>query len=151
MDRVNGFWRRFLQATGRDESESYSSVFHFELTEYWANELLRLVLEGKKKATCSSLGSFKMEGEELPSEGDLSVITDWDGNPRCVIETTHITILPFRDMTFEICKREGEDECLETWVKGHTRYFTDEGKELGYEFSPDMPVVFEDFKVIYSE
>lgn len=151
MNRVNDFWRRFLQATGRHESENYSSVFHFELTEYWSNELLRLVLEGKKKATCSSLESFRIEGEELPREGNLSIITDWDGDPRCVIETTKITILPFKDMTFDICKREGEDECLETWVEGHTRFFSKESKELGYEFHPDMPVVFEDFQVIYSE
>jgi len=151
MDRIDKFWERFLKATSRNESESYSSVFHFELTEYWANELLRLVLEGKKKATCSSLESFRIGGEELPRQGSLSIVTDWDGTPRCVIETTQITILPFKNMTFDICKREGEDECLETWVDGHTRFFTNEGKELGYEFSPDMPVVFEDFQVIYSE
>lgn len=59
--------------------------------------------------------------------------------------------LPFKDMTFDMCKREGEDECLETWVDGHTKFFTNEGKELGYEFIPDMPIIFEDFKVIYSE
>lgn len=151
MDRIDEFWKRFLQTTNRNESENYSSVFHFELTEYWANELLRLVLEGKKRATCSSLESFIIQGEELPRQGSLSIVTDWDGTPRCVIETTQITILPFKDMTFNMCKREGEDECLETWVDGHTKFFTNEGKELGYEFSPDMPVIFEDFEVIYSE
>ncbi len=151
MDKIKSFWERFLQRTNRDENLMYSSVFHFELTEYWANELLRLVLEGKKRATCSSMESFKLEGEELPKRGSLSIVTDWEGTPRCVIETTEITILPFKDMTFEICSREGEDECLETWVAGHRRFFTEEGEELGYQFNPDMPVVFEDFQVIYSE
>lgn len=44
---------------------------------------------------------------------------------------------------------EGEDDTLESWRAGRTRFFTREGAELGYEFSQDMPVVFEDFRVIY--
>lgn len=81
--------------------------------------------------------------------GDYSIITDWDGIPRCVIETTAVTILPYKDITFDICKREGEDDSLESWQRGHERFFIEDGKELGYEFSQDMPVVFEDFKVVF--
>jgi len=54
-------------------------------------------------------------------------------------------------MTFEICKREGEDECLETWLRGHVRFFTEEGKAMGYEFNEDMLIVFEDFEVVYQK
>ncbi|MPM92276.1 hypothetical protein SDC9_139411 [bioreactor metagenome] len=85
----------------------------------------------------------------MPKRGSLSIVTDWDGNPRCVIETTAVTILPFREFTFEICSREGEDDSLESWQRAHTRFFTEDGKALGYEFSEDMPVVFEDFEVVY--
>lgn len=149
--KVDMFWQRFLESTGRDENTKYVEVFHFERTKYWANELLRLVLEGKKQATCSSLDSWEIKGEKVPAAGDLSIVTDWEGTPRCVIETTEITILPFKEVTYDICKREGEDECLETWQRGHIAFFEAEGKELGYEFSEDLLVVFEDFKVIYRE
>ena len=138
-----------MRETGRDPGTACADCFHFELTEKWANELLRLVLIGQKRATCSSMRSFEIDGEALPKPGDLSVVTDWDGNPRCVIETTQITIMKFSDMTYDICQREGEDECLETWRDGHARFFTAEGKETGYEFSEDMEIVFEDFKVVY--
>jgi len=37
---------------------------------------------------------------------------------------------------------------LESWQKTHQQFFTEEGKELGYTFSENMPVVFEEFKVI---
>jgi uncharacterized protein YhfF len=60
-------------------------------------------------------------------------------------------VYKFEDITFGICQREGEDECLETWREGHRRYFKEDGKNLGYEFSEDMPVVFEDFEVVYSK
>ena len=145
------FWADFLRDTGRAPDTKYTACFHFEMTEYWANELLRLVIDGVKKATSSSLWGYEIEGDPIPKKGELSIITDWDGNPKCVIETTDVTILPFKDITYDICKREGEDDSLESWRRGHIDFFTEEGKELGYEFSEDMPVIFEGFKVVYKK
>jgi len=147
--KIAVFWGVFLQETSRPKTTKYLEVFHFELTRDLANELLRLVLIGQKKATASSLWSYDLEGERVPIVGDLSIVTDWEGIPKCVIKTTAVNILPFSDMTYDICKREGEDDSLESWQAGHTRFFTEEGKEIGYDFSPDMPVVFEDFEVVY--
>ncbi|TNF07621.1 MAG: ASCH domain-containing protein [Bacillota bacterium] len=149
MDKINQFWNEFLITTGRDKTLKYQEYYHFELTEYWANELLRLVLIGQKQATASSYEAFILENERLPQVGDLCIITDFHGNPKCVVETTQITILPFNELTYDIVKREGEDENLESWRKGHEKFFRAEGKEIGYAFSEDMKVVFEDFKVIY--
>ena len=148
---VEEFWTDFLRETGRNPDKHYLDSFHFDLNEKSANELLELVLSGKKRATASSLLAYEKERSNAPKVGDLSIVTDWDGVPRCVIETTAVTIYKFRDITFDICKREGEDECLETWREGHARYFTEDGRELGYEFSEDMPVLFEDFEVVYSK
>lgn len=149
QEKIDIFWKDFLIKTNRCETTKYLDVFHFELTEKWANELLRLVLIGQKKATASSLWSYEIEGERVPKVGDLSIVTDWEGVPRCVIETSAVTIIPFSEITYDICKREGEDDTLESWRAGHRRFFKGEGKELGYEFSNDMPVIFEDFEVVY--
>ena len=150
-DKIKDFWNRFLDKTLRDKSTTYNDVFYFELTEKISNELLDLVLIGKKRATASSYSSYKIEDRPLPKKGDLSIVTNFYGIPRCVIETTEITIMPFKDITFDICSREGEDDNLESWQRGHTKFFTEEGKLLGYEFSRNMLVVFEDFEVIYVE
>ena len=122
--------------------------WHFELTEGACNYLLDLVLKGQKKATDSSVLGYQIEGEEIPKEGNLSVITDWDGNPRCVIKTTRVRIIPYKDITFDIAKLEGEDDTLESWRKNHEKFFTEEGKDLGYKFSEEMEVIFEEFEVI---
>lgn len=148
---VNEFWQDFLRDTNRNPDTKYIECFHFELTEKWANELLRLVLIGQKQATASSLWAYQKEGDRVPQIGDLSIVTDWDGVPKCVIETTSVTIIPFKDITYDICKREGEDDNLESWRRGHTSFFTREGKELGYTFTEDMPVIFEDFNVIFKQ
>ena len=146
---VEQFWQEFLAATGRDGGTQCYEAFHFDLSEKVANELLALVLSGQKRATAGSLLGYQIDGGDMPQVGDFSIVTDWDGAPRCVIQTTAVTVLPFNEMTFDICKREGEDECLETWVESHRRFFEEEGAAMGYVFTEDMPVVFEDFEVVY--
>lgn len=122
--------------------------WHFEMTEAAANYLLSLVLEGKKTATSSSLWGYEIDGDPMPKIGDRSVITYWDGTPGCVIETVNVRIIPYSEITYDLAKLEGEDETLESWQNNHSRFFTDEGKEIGYTFAENMPVVFEEFKVI---
>ncbi|MBR3034093.1 MAG: ASCH domain-containing protein [Firmicutes bacterium] len=122
--------------------------WHFERTESACNDLLGLVLQEKKRATSSSLAGYQLSGEKPPEEGELSVITDWDGNPRCVIRTVRVTRLPYKDITFDLARREGEDDTLESWRNSHEKFFREEGKELGYEFTEDMTVVFEEFEVV---
>lgn len=147
---VEAFWQAFLKKTGRPADTTYLDAFYFDLTEEWANKLADLVLAGKKRATCSSVLAYDAaKGERIPQAGDLSVVTDFAGEPRCVIETTAVTILPFSEVTWELCSREGEDMTLASWRAAHTRFFTEEGKLCGYTFTPDMPVAFEDFRVVY--
>lgn len=122
--------------------------WHFELTEKACNTLLDLVLKGQKRATSSSLAAFELGDETIPKEGELSVITDWDGNPRCVVRTKKVHILPYEEITYDLAKLEGEDETLDSWKRSHECFFTREGEMLGYHFSPQMPVVFEEFEIV---
>lgn len=148
---IEEFWKSFIDKNKLPCSTSYISSLHFELTEKWANELLRLVLIGQKKATSSAYISFELENERVPEAGDYSIVTDWLGVPRCVIKTTAVKVLPYKDITLEICSREGEDDSLESWRKGHERFFIEDGKELGYKFSDELLVLFEDFEVVFKD
>lgn len=150
MNEVEEFWKRFLSEKQLNQNTKYLEAFHFEATKEGANSLLDLVLSGQKRATASSVPAWIIEGRK-PKVGDYSIVTDWDGRPRCVIRTVQTTELPFCEMTYDICKREGEDECLETWQQNHRTFFAADAKELGYEFNEDMMVLFEDFEVVYSE
>jgi uncharacterized protein YhfF len=147
VNSIEHYWETFLNETNRP-NQNYTA-WHFELTELLANKLAALVVEGKKKATASSLFMFEGGVEPMPQVGDLSVITDWNGEPQCVIETTSIQIIPFKDITFELASLEGEDDHLESWREGHIRYYTKVCESVGKEFTWEMPVEFEQFKVVY--
>ncbi len=146
---IQAYWDGFLEKTGRPRGTRYGFCGCMGPNERIAGELTALILAGIKTATTSCLLSYQAAAEPVPKAGDLGIITDWNGNPRCVIENTGVMVLPFREMTYELCKREGEDDSLSSWQETHFRIFTEEGADLGYTFTGDTPVVFEDFWVIY--
>ena len=146
--KVEAFWQDFLKEKGLDSSTKYYESFYFA-NEEWADKLLALVLEGKKTATCSCLLSYEAEGDPLPQLGGYSIVTNFAGEPHCVIQVTNITILPFNEVTWDMAKLEGEDEVLQTWQDGHRYFFELEGKELNFSFTEETPVVFEEFEVVY--
>ncbi len=142
-------WSRFLADTGRGKETPCCDCFYFCDTESAANALLELVLSGKKTATTGCKACGDAAGEPLPREGDLSIVTDFGGTPRCVIQTTAVSILPFCEMTYEICRREGEDDTLSAWQDAHFHFFTRECAKLGFAFNKRMDIVFVDFVVVY--
>lgn len=146
---IGSFWRAFLRDTHRPQDTAYYDCFHFTDDERLADELLALVLDGRKRATSSNLAVYRHEGEPLPKPGSLSVVTNWANEPRCVIQTQAVTLIRFGDMTYDICRREGEDDALESWRRDHALVFTMECAELGIPFTEDTTVVFEDFCPVY--
>ena len=147
-ERYEKYWRDFLKEKNLPDGTEFSDVFCFG-DDDTADMLLALVLNGKKRATSSARIAYEIENEALPQVGEYSIVTDSAGEPKCVITDTAVTVYRFCDMNFDIIKKEGEDECLETWQSNHRGVFTDEGRELGYEFSEDMEIVFEEFEVLY--
>ena len=109
-----------------------------------ADELLALVLSGKKTATVSVV----LESDQKPNVGDLSLVLDGRGNPACVIKTVHLETVKFCDLTWDMVKLEGEDETFEQWKAGNIRYWTRDAARRGYTFTDQTPITFERFEVV---
>jgi uncharacterized protein YhfF len=117
---IRSFWAKFQAATGVDATLRFYEAFHFDDNEPSANELARLVLAGTKRATASLVWSLEAEHTPPPKPGDLSVVTDWQGKPLCVIETQAVAIVPFEEVSEEFAAAEGEgDGSLRRWREDH--------------------------------
>lgn len=136
--------REYAEANGLMLNESDIETGPYGDSPEMARRLLQLVCAGKKRATC-----WACIDEQPPLPGSLSVMTDWEGNAGCVLETVKAEVLPFSSVTWELARLEGEDECFESWREGHTRFFTEEAQREGYVFSEDMPIIFERFRVVW--
>lgn len=86
----------------------------------------------------------------MPTVGHLQVVTDWHGNPICIIEIDTVTQCPYNEVTAEFAKAEGEgDLSLEWWREAHWNFFSKECNELKIEPQQDMMLVLERFHVVY--
>lgn len=106
------------------------------------DELLGLVLAGKKTATCGALRDYEAGKEAMPVVGRRDVVLNGAGEPAAVIETLSIEIMAFDAVDPSFTDLEGEGAYSE-WRKGHEAYFSRNGG-----FSPDMQIVCEKFKLV---
>ena len=112
--------------------------------------LAELVLNGIKTAMASAYPLYEQEQEPLPKAGDYSVILNTKGEAVCIIRTTKVHVVPFREVSADHAFREGEDDwSLESWRKVHRDFFTREMNDEGLSFDEDMPVVCEEFMRVY--
>ena len=149
-ENVRLFWAGFQASIPYDASARFHEAFHFDDHEASANELAALVLSGRKRATAGLLWVNEFTGNPPPAVGAFSVVTDWQGAPLCVIETTRIEIVPYDDVSQTFAAIEGEgDGTLRYWREVHWDYFSRECRRIGRQPDPKMPVVCEQFKVVY--
>ena len=149
MTELDEYWNKFLSETGRSPDDKCAGDIGFEAKGFVGDELLTLVLAGKKTALFSSYSTFAIDNEPLPVSGELYLVLDRAGQPQCVIEFENIQILPYNEVTWEMAKLEGEDENLDAWKERQQEYLEEEGNILGFDFSPDIKLVFQQFKVVY--
>jgi uncharacterized protein YhfF len=116
------------------------------VTKDAANNLAKLVLQGKKRATAASMWVELHDHGEIPKIGDYSIITDWDGKAQCIIQTTHFDLVPYKDVIEEFARIEGEgDPSLDYWKAVHEVYYIKECERINKVFTEDMPVLCERF------
>ena len=151
-ETIETYWQKFLSTIPADSpyhSKTPSEGGYGDSPELM-NELIQLVLEGKKTATCGALWEYEAEGESIPKVGDVWVELDGNDNPVCITETVEVTIRNYNEVDADFAHDEGEgDQSLEYWRKAHKNFFSRTLPKIGKEFSEQMPLVCERFKLIY--
>ena len=104
-----------------------------------ADELLELVMNGVKTATCST-----EDEPNTSTPGECWIVRDGSGTPRCVIETLEVSYRRYSEMDAAFAYEEGEgDRSLAYWRQAHRNYFGRMGR-----FSEDMMLMCERFRLV---
>ena len=149
MTNIDEYWNKFIADTGRSEDDRCAGDLHFQTEKFRSDQLISLILADKKTAFFTSWATYSIDQEPLPVSGELYVVLDRSNTPRCVIETQSVEVVPFNEVTWEMARLEGEDEDLGQWKERKQEYLEDEGAILGFDFTPDIKLVFQTFKVVY--
>ena len=146
------YYRQYLKSIGRENDFNSGDfmVDSFGDSPELADKLLEPVLSGLKTATCSALWEWEAEGNDIPRVGLITVILNGKKEPGCIIETTEVSLRKYNEVDEVFAKDEGEgDFSIEYWRDAHKRFFTRTLPAIGKEFSEDMMLVCERFKVVW--
>ena len=141
--KADAMFSQFAKMNGINEREYDAFSFGCD-----ADFLASLVLQGKKTATSSAYDLYLHENAPLPQVGAYSVVTDSREEAVCVIRTTLVYICAFDKVAPLHAAKEGEGTFAE-WKKAHEAFFTCEFEKAGLEFNKKIPVVCEEFEVVY--
>lgn len=152
MGKVEAMWSAFCAESTSVAIEEQYQIWYFGNSSEMAPELAELVISGKKTATASLKSVNDIEPESAPVEDGYSVVTDFEGNPMCIIQTTEIRHIPFNKVDAQFAFDEGEgDQSLEFWRHVHWSYFTKEAAEKGVDFDENSIICCECFKLVFPE
>ena len=147
------YLNKYLDKLSPEQKQKHQNVVadYFCADEDNANICSELILRGEKTATCSMKYWYESGLEPMPEVGTLLVVTDWNGKPTSIIETTEVSECKYSEVTAEFAASEGEgDKSLDWWREAHWDYFSTECQKQGLQPSTDMVLVLEKFKVVYS-
>ncbi len=152
QDAIQSFWQRYLDSLPQEAAEREQGCVAeaFGDSPALSDRLGRLVVEGRKTATCSALWEWQAEGSPLPQPGMKTVLLDGQGQPLCVIETTEVDVRAFNEVDAQFAYQEGEgDRSLAYWREAHWRAFSRSLGAIGRAPQEVMPVVCERFRVVF--
>ncbi|ROR36524.1 uncharacterized protein YhfF [Curtobacterium sp. JUb34] len=150
LDAATTMWTDYTSTRPREIGDYDYTVEHFGDTARLADELLRIVLSGGKRATAELVSEFAHRGDPLPRIGSHWIACDSSGTPRIIIRSTALRVGRFDSADAAFAAAEGEDDrSLESWRREHRRYWERTCAARGAVWSDRDEIVFEYFSVVW--
>ncbi|GHV55945.1 RNA-binding protein [Spirochaetia bacterium] len=146
---IENFWKEYQTYSGNN-IKKYDDIFSFGDTSKMADDLLELIINGKKRGTTSLLKLYEIDKEKIPQKDSISIVLNRNNIPMAIIKDIDIKILSFNEIGENEAKIEGEGDCsLDYWKRIHRKFFEEECLKYKIKFDERMLVVFETFELIY--
>ena len=149
---IDSFWAACCAARPELEADAPYTVKSYGNTPEMADRLLELIRAGEKTGTFAVEWEFEADPTTIPRAGDLVIVLDGSGTPGCLYRIDSVVGLPFNEITEAHIACEGRPmRALEPWRKVHWAYFTRVLEGTDHEPAEDMPVLIQNFTVLYPE
>lgn len=147
---VPAMWYSFVAEQLEYSRRPMPEAFYLGTNQETADMCAVLVKAGIKTASSGALDAYANYEVPIPKVGDLAIITNYNGEAQCIIETTDVNLVPFNEVTEEYAMLEGEgDQSLDYWKQTHWAFFSEDLSSFGGKASEEMLVICEEFKVVH--
>jgi uncharacterized protein YhfF len=147
---IEQFWQECCRAIPGAAAAGRYKLRTFGASEEMARRLLDLIASGEKTGTFAVDWEYDGKPGERPMPGDYYVVTGFSGEPELLIRVTHTEVVPFIGIDQRHVQCEGRTlRQVEPWRKVHWDYWTKTLEKIGRKPAEDMPVLYQEFEVVY--
>ncbi|MFK7811676.1 MAG: ASCH domain-containing protein [Maribacter sp.] len=150
---VANMWNDFTEANPEFRNEELPDADSFHNNEADAKRLADLIVSGKKQAGSMLYFFFKEAKADLPTIGTKSIVTNFDGKARAIIQTTKVDTIPFSQISeaYAVLDMGTDIEPLKKWKKAHWDFFAPAMEQNGKKPTEEMLIVCTWFETIWPE
>lgn len=151
-DRAQAFWQRYcdtLEPALQRAAPSHDP-WSFGDSQDMADQLGALVRDGIKTATSVLMYEIESGADWAGQVGDIELVTDWAGDPLCIIELTEVRRIPFHAVDESFAHDYGEGErTLAWWRQALWSYYSRRCQLLGRVPDENMLLECTRFRLLY--
>lgn len=149
-DIYQDFWSAFLEQTDTPENSYCSRHTYFGTGQEEAVDILEQLLRGEKTAISHCIPHYIVTRTPMPKQGDYTMVTDFYGNPCCILKTAGVVIEPLPGLPEDIAAMEAQGN-YEVWLERKKEEFRTLAKKSGFHFSDELPILMEIVEVVFPE
>lgn len=151
MEDIYGdFWQAFLEQTSTPENSYCNRCTYFGESEEESVEIMEQLLRGEKTAISHCVPHYIVTRSPMPKVGDYTMVTDYYGNPGCILKCVDVVIDPIGAIPAEIAEREREGE-LALWQQRKRQAFQALSQKSGFHYNDELPVLMELVERVFPE
>lgn len=147
-DIYEDFWQAFLEETGTPENSYCNRCTYFGDSEEASVNIMEQLLRGEKTAISHCVSYYIVTRSPMPKVGDYTMVTDFYGNPGCILKCVDVVIDPIGAIPEEVARQEAEGD-LEQWRGEKRREFKALSEKAGFHYNDELPVLMELVERVY--
>ena len=150
-DIYQDFWGAFLEQTGRPETTVMTDVTYFGGSEEESVTVLEQLLSGEKTAVGHCIPAYLAAKRRMPRIGDYTMVTDFYGNPCCILLTSDVTIAPMPEIPENLRRRECPELTPEQWLTRQQAESRDLAGRLKFHYNEEIPLLMETVEMVFPD
>lgn len=147
-DIYEDFWQAFLEETGTPENSYCNRCTYFGDSEEESVNIMEQLLRGEKTAISHCVPHYIVTRSPMPKVGDYTMVTDFYGNPGCILKCVDVVIDPIGAIPAEIGEREGEGS-IDLWQQRKRQEFQALSQKSGFHYNDELPILMELVERVY--